>query len=295
METDVPTRSGRLTSADTPQDTHNGSVHARTDRNAPRLGASDVEAAGRDPRLDSATQLATWTIKVLPDCGEATFVGAAVGGTRKPREPGAATIDPVRSRQESERRAKTAVRRYATANRLNRLFTFTYRGEGQHDYKELCSDMNAFVKRLRYRFKNKAFPYVWVAELHPGGHGWHVHMCIGRYVLKATLAEVWGHGFVDAIEIKAKGDERRKYRVAASYVSKYVSKAMDTVPNRQRYKVAEGFPPREQSDCVQAVGSVAVHHVSEFYFGGRTPKRVWCSSEVGDDWHGPPIMVAFYD
>jgi hypothetical protein len=156
--------------------------------------------------------------------------------------------------------------------------------------------MNAFVKRLRKRFRNKAFAYVWVAELHPGGHGWHVHMCIGRYVLKATLADVWGHGFVDAIEIKAKGDEKRKYRVAASYVSKYVSKAMDTVPNRQRFKVAHGFPPREIIESVQAVGALAVTHVSHRYFGGRSPKRVWCSSEVeGDEWRGPPIMVAFYD
>jgi len=105
-----------------------------------------------------------------------------------------------------------------------------------------------------------------------------------------------GHGFVDPRQIKTKGDTKRKYRVAASYVSKYVSKAMDTVPNRQRYKVAEGFAPREESDCIQAVGVLAVQHVSHFYFGGRTPKRVWCSSELPEDeWRGPPIMVAFYD
>jgi hypothetical protein len=144
-------------------------------------------------------------------------------------------------------------------------------------------------------FNGKRFPYLWVAEQHPGGHGWHVHFVVGRYVRKDILSEVWGLGFVDPRKIKTKGDRKAACRVAASYVAKYVSKAFDTVPNRRRYKPAEGFEPRTEIESVQGVGSVAIRHASEFYFGGAEPSRVWSSAELPEDqWRGPPIMIAFY-
>ncbi len=233
---------------------------------------------------------------MLPDCGEATFVGAVMGGVRRDAEPGRPTIDPLRARQEAERRARTKTRRYCTANKLFRMSTLTYRGDGQHDYRQMCEDVRRFMVRLRNtQWRGKAFPYLWVAELHPGGHGWHVHLLLPRYVLKERLAEIWGHGFVDPIKISTKGNEAAACRVAASYVAKYVSKAYETVPNRNRYKCAEGYQPREEVESVQAIGAVAIAHVSEFYFNGAKPVRIWSSSELPEeDWRGPPIMVAFY-
>ena len=49
----------------------------------------------------------------------------------------------LRAREEAARRARAKVRRYGAANRLNRLGTLTYRGEGCHDPLRLRADLAA--------------------------------------------------------------------------------------------------------------------------------------------------------
>jgi hypothetical protein len=95
------------------------------------------------------------------------------------------------------------VRRYCAANGLNRLGTLTYAGVGCHDPQVLRGDMAEFVKGLRAGIGAGAVPYVWVPQLHPGGHGWHVHFGVGRYVPRTLIERAWGHGFV---HIKLLGD-----------------------------------------------------------------------------------------
>ena len=70
----------------------------------------------------------------------------------------------------------------AAANRLNRLATLTYAGEGCHDPVRLRGDLAGFFRELRSRAGGRRFPYVWVPQWHPGGHGLHAHFAVGRFV-----------------------------------------------------------------------------------------------------------------
>jgi hypothetical protein len=56
-----------------------------------------------------------------------------------------------RARDEAARRARAKIRRYGAANRLNRLGTLTYRGEGCHDPLRLRADLAGFFRCLRER------------------------------------------------------------------------------------------------------------------------------------------------
>ena len=95
---------------------------------------------------------------------------------------GGPATDPERSQQEAARRARAKLRRYAAANRLNRLGTLTYAGEGCSIMRQLRVDVAEFFRGLRRRAGGEPLPYVWVPEWHPGGHGLHVHFAVGRYV-----------------------------------------------------------------------------------------------------------------
>lgn len=87
--------------------------------------------------------------------------------------------------------------------------------------------VQGFTRRLRDRSPST----VWLAvlEWHPGGHGWHVHLCISRFLPKAFLASLWPHGFVDVRRITVKGDPKSlsAARRAGQYVAKYLTKSED--------------------------------------------------------------------
>lgn len=133
------------------------------------------------------------------------------------------------------------------ANRLNRLGTLTYAGEGNHDPVLFRQRMGEFFRPLRAGLGGNAFPYLWVPELHKSGHGLHAHFAVGRYVPRGLIDESWGHGFV---HIKLLGDlpvgsgPLAEARLAAGYLAKYVGKAFDEakVPGLHRYEVAQGLP-----------------------------------------------------
>lgn len=52
--------------------------------------------------------------------------------------------------------------------------------------------MSQFFKELRRELGGERFPYVWVPEWHPGGHGLHVHFALGHFVRQAVLRDTWG-------------------------------------------------------------------------------------------------------
>ncbi len=57
-------------------------------------------------------------------------------------------------------------------------------------------DVAEFFKGLRPALDGGPFPYVWVPEWHPGGHGLHVHFAVGRYVPQTVIRDTWGRGHV---------------------------------------------------------------------------------------------------
>jgi hypothetical protein len=238
---------------------------------------------------------AGWMFSLYPDAGE----GGGSFRSSIRRVPSYVSrgfaADPERSMAEAGRRARGRLRRYCAANRLNRLGTLTYRGEGCHDPELVRAHLGDFFRGLRVATGGKAFPYVWVPEWHKTGHGLHAHFAVGRYVNRSLIASAWGHGFV---HIKMLGDlpvgsgALSEARRAAGYLSKYVAKTFTDPTTRvlglHRYDVAQGFKPRpvalsgRSSDDVLSQASAVL---------GSGPSFEWSSSSV-KDWQGPPSIWA---
>lgn len=243
--------------------------------------------AVREPAVEAG-----WRLSLYPAAGEG-------GGSfryswqapRAPSEPGSG--DPERSKREAGRRARTKLRRYCASNGLNRLGTLTYTGTGCHDPRQVRTDVGEFFRDLRSELGGEAFPYAWVPEWHPGGHGLHLHFAVGRYVQQRKIERAWGRGFVS---IKRLGDlpvgarTVGEARVAARYLSKYVGKSFEQerMPGLHRYEVAQGFQP--EPVLVKGRSADAALHAACAVMG-RFPDRVW-RSEDSEDWEGPPAVWA---
>lgn len=232
-----------------------------------------------------------WSFVLYPDAAEG---GGSFRSVASP-SPSARTLDPLDSREDAARRARGKVRRYCAANRLNRLGTLTYRGEGCHDPAALRSDVGGFFRRLRGSLGER-FPYLWVPEWHTTGHGLHVHFAVGRFIGVRSIERAWGHGFV---HIKLLGDlptgsgTLGEARLASRYLSKYVGKdlGLGEVAGLHRYEVAQGFQPR----TVSLDGSTAdeVLGWAETVMDGP-PAYLWRSREQ-EGWEGPPAVWASWD
>lgn len=202
--------------------------------------------------------------------------------------------DPERSRREAARRARARVRRYCAANRLNRLGTLTYAGSGCHDVHQFRADIAAFFRNLREARGGKPFPYLWVPEWHPGGHGLHGHFAVGGFIPRGLIDTAWGHGFVSIkllTDLPVGSGSLGEARRAAGYLAKYVGKTFDDDRPKglHRFDVAQGFQParvrvygRSASEALSAAADL---------MGSTIPERVW---ESRDDpaWQGPPTVWA---
>jgi hypothetical protein len=243
-----------------------------------------VLAVAREPLAK-----AQWVVSLYPEAGEAggtlrTLAAAQGGG------PGGA--DPARAKEEAARRARTKVRRYCAANRLNRLGTLTYAGAGCHDPRQARADAGQFFRELRHRLGGDPLPYLWVPEWHPRGHGLHLHFAVGRYLQRSVIQTAWGRGFV---HIKLLGDlpvgagQLGEARIAGRYLGKYVTKDADhSLDGLHRYEVAQGFQPRRQTFTART-GQQALAAMSEQMT--RAPEYVWWSSDQ-PEWQGPPAVWA---
>jgi hypothetical protein len=198
-------------------------------------------------------------------------------------------VSDERSRDESVRRARGAVRRYCAANRLDRLGTLTYRGKGCYDEIQLRADVAAFFRALRRHLGGTALPYLWTGEWHPGGHGLHAHFAVGKYVDKALISRAWDRGFVEIRRLN-EGFEYAsalaKARVAAAYLGKYVAKNFERGTGLHRYEVAQGFQPRRLRFFAETM-EVALQFCVELR-EGAVPR--FSLSDEWDGWQGPPIV-----
>jgi excisionase family DNA binding protein len=125
-----------------------------------------------------------WTLSLYPDAGEG---GGCLWVRRRVLLPSEGPPNAVRAAEEAGRRARAKIRRYAAANRLNRLGTLTYRGEGCHDPARLRGDLGGFFRGLRAGLGAGRFAYVWVPQWHPGGHGLHAHFAVGRFMPRTLI------------------------------------------------------------------------------------------------------------
>ena len=86
-----------------------------------------------------------WALSLYPDAGE----GGGCLSVERRVVPTGLPPNTERAAEEAGRRARAKIRRYAAANRLNRLGTLTYRGEGCHDPLRLRDDLAGFFRDLR--------------------------------------------------------------------------------------------------------------------------------------------------
>lgn len=184
------------------------------------------------------------------------------------------------------------VRRYCAANGLDRLGTLTYAGAGCHDARQVRADVAGFFRRLRTVTGGDPFPYLWVPEWHPKGHGLHLHYAMGRYVPRGQIDAAWGHGWVHIkrlSDLPVGASRLRAGRSAARYLSKYVTKDFAGgahVPGLHRYEVAEGFQPARLRFSGRSAAEVVDQAVTVM---GARPAAAW-SSRDSAHWEGPPAV-----
>ena len=229
-----------------------------------------------------------WGINLYPEAGEATasFHSSDAGGAGGVGSGG----DPEESARVATRRARTRVRRYCTANRLNRLATLTYAPPFCKDPNDLREHVGAFFRRLRAELGGRTFPYLWTGELHKDGSRWHAHFAVGRYIQRTEIERSWSHGFV---HIKLLGDlpygarGREQPRLAARYLSKYVGKSLaEHRRGLHRYEVAQGFAPRKEGNRGRSSEEVIAWAVERM---GGEADVVQLSSEW-HDYRGPSAV-----
>jgi hypothetical protein len=234
-----------------------------------------------------------WTLSLYPEAGEA---GGCLRVSARSSD-GYGESDPERAKAEAARRARTKIRRYVVANRLNRFATLTYAGDGCFDPHVVRADVASFFKALRPALGGNTFPYAWVPEPHPGGHGFHVHFGVNRYVPQRLLRDTWARGIV---HVKLIGDlpvgsglvaEARK---VAGYLCKYVGKGFEDErrpSGLHRYEVAQGFQPESVTLTGRTDDDVVEQASARM---GGSPAKVWRSSSV-EGWHGPPAIWVAWD
>src|SRR3954453_17495646 len=204
-----------------------------------------------------------WAPSLYPDAGEG---GGCLSVGRGPLPTGRPP-NTERAAEEAGRRARGKIRRYAAANRLNRLGTLTYRGEGCHDPAPLRSDLGEFFPTLRTGRAAGPLPYLWVPQWRPGGHGLHAHFAVGRFVPRKLIERAWGHGFVhikllDGLPVGsgALGEARLAARYLARYVGRDVEEAR-RLAGLHRYEVAQGFQPAK-IECYGASADDVIERAS---------------------------------
>ena len=231
---------------------------------------------------------AYWGFNLYPDAGEGG--GCFVPTLRaRPGVGGEGGVDVERSQVEAGRRARAKVRRVCAANRLNRLATLTYAGEGCFDQAQLRADVAEFFRGLRGALGGAALPYLWVPEWHPGGHGLHVHFGVGQYVSQRLIRDVWGRGLTHITligDLPVGSGALEEARKTGGYLGKYVTKNIgdERVPRSHRYEVAQGFQPVKVPLAGESE-EVVIAQASERM--GSEPVRFWRSADA-EGWRGSP-------
>jgi hypothetical protein len=129
-----------------------------------------------------------------------------------------------------------------TGNKNELFLTLTY-AENMTDPKRLYKDIEKFVKRLKYHFKDKSsIDYLNVVEPQERG-AWHCHILLRFndlqkiFIPNQEMADLWGHGFVTIKSMKNVDN-------IGAYLSAYLADVELTKDNihmamSQGYKVEE--------------------------------------------------------
>ncbi len=200
----------------------------------------------------------------------------------------------ARWKEQNDSRARARLRRYFKANGLGKMWTLTF-AESTFDRARVHRLVNEFVARWRASNGGERFPYAYVLELHPQGHGLHVHFATRPgFVSWKRLGVLWGHGFVQYSDQKRYANEggRERSRRLANYLCKYLDKSMgddDRDEGEHRYEVGQGFDPAKIRRGFHSEKEAREYLAN---FAGETFEQVWCSDEK-EEWDGRPTWLFF--
>jgi hypothetical protein len=202
----------------------------------------------------------------------------------------------VRNDKRSERRAKKELRLFIVANVLTRMWTLTYRDE-HWDRDVVISNVNDWLQRLREHL-DCSFPAAYVLELHPGGHGIHVHVAMeSRFILHAEMERLWGHGLVQYSDrnkrLKRVRGKRATARALAGYLCKYMADGWNDLhlPGKHRYERTQGFGVERVRRVFRTLSDALAWLDAE---EGAAPVSAWHSDQA-ENWEGPPCWMLTYD
>lgn len=191
------------------------------------------------------------------------------------------------NRRRSVMRSRGLLMDYAQEYGLHYLWTLTWRGEGQHDWQAMVAQVRALQERLRQSYPG--MPYVIVPEWHPGGHGLHLHMGVGRFIPWQWFRDGgWPHGATRS----PRGQKWRGRQAAADcarYLAKYVSKTLGLAAHQGK----RFWRPHGQAVTIireRFASTVAAESYAIAFFGGELPAQEW-ESDQAEDWTGPPVSV----
>lgn len=189
-------------------------------------------------------------------------------------------------------KAAKNLRLFIVANVLSRMWTLTY-ADAHWERGKVIADVNDWLQRLRTEL-GVSFPAAYVLELHPGGHGWHVHVAMpSRYIEWRKMGRLWGHGHVQFSDgnrwIKKAGGKREQSRRLAAYLAKYMAKswADHHAPGDHRYEVTQGFKVQKERRVFRTFEEARAWLES----CEVSPLLTAWSSDRVEDWHGPPAWV----
>ncbi len=125
---------------------------------------------------------------------------------------------------------------------FSKFLTLTY-AVPCFDRTRVKADMGIMCKRFLDRY-GKHLGYLSVLELHPGGHGYHVHIVVNcQYISQKDWQDVlWQQGIVDIRTVRS-SDKLGRVRLFANYLSKYLQKDAANAPlHSRRFNVSHAWP-----------------------------------------------------
>lgn len=198
----------------------------------------------------------------------------------------------AKNKRRADTRAIANARRFCVRWQLTKLWTFTFKDE--HWEKEVVkAKMNDFMTRWRVLNGGKPFPYLYVLEYHPGGHGLHVHVAVHGDLFTDffALRRCWGWGRIRFDKNhRRSGEVRDDARRLAFYLIKYLVKGFDDQHElgEHRYETAQNFAvtvTRRWFSSHQEARAFLSERVN-----GERFVEVWSDFEL-EKWDGPPVWL----
>ena len=129
-----------------------------------------------------------------------------------------------------------------------------------------------------------AFPYVWVPQWHPGGHGLHAHFAVGRFVPRGLIERLGARLRAHQAARRAAGRLGRARRRRGWRPATWLATSAATSRTSAGWRGCTATRSRRASsrtkiECYGASAEDVIERASRLM--GSEPERVWLSVEGG--------------